>query len=355
MKKLFWVFALSIITVPVFSQQKEAAEKLVSEGVALHDKGEYDKALAKYEKALSLDKDNVLALAEKALTLHAAQRNEEAIETARRAIETNPESESLKTIYATLGNSLDDLKKSQEAIEAYNEGIKKFPNYHQLYFEKGVALSRMKDYDEALLSFNKAVMLNPKHAGSHNAIARILYSKNKKVPALLALSRFFVLEPEGNRAKSNVELLQKIMQGDAEQTGKKSVTISINSDMLGDTLPNGKPTENSFKSTELILALGAALNFDKKSAKLNEAEKFRNAFKTVCASLKETQKDNYGFYWDYYVPYFVQMYDNDLLEPFAYLAFASSDDASVAKWVKANDDKLRNFYAWSSKYKWHKE
>ena len=50
-----------------FAQNKADAEKLVDEGVAYHDKGDYDGAISRYDKALELDKDNLLAMTEKGI------------------------------------------------------------------------------------------------------------------------------------------------------------------------------------------------------------------------------------------------------------------------------------------------
>ena len=60
---------------------------------------------------------------------------------------------------------------------------------------------------------------------------------------------------QGKRAKENLESIQKIMKGNVEKTGEKSINIEVSSSMLSETAKNGKPKENSFKSTELILAM----------------------------------------------------------------------------------------------------
>lgn len=52
-----------------FSQNKTAADDLVMEGIELHDNGDYKGAIAKYDKALAIDKDNLFALTEKAYSL----------------------------------------------------------------------------------------------------------------------------------------------------------------------------------------------------------------------------------------------------------------------------------------------
>ena len=336
----------------VFGQQKEEAEKLVDEGIAYHDKGDYDGAINKYDKALQLDKDNILALAEKAMTLLSLQKYNEAIENCLRAIEKHQGDKALKSVYVTYGNACDGLKKTDKSLEIYNEGIKLFPDFYQLYFNKGITLSSIKKYDEAIICFQKSASLNPKHASSQNALGRLLNATDKRIPALLAFSRFLVLEPQSKRSKENLGLLQGITKANVEKTGENSINININPATLSDTTADGKAKENSFSSTDLILSMDAALDYDKKNKKKTEVEQFIRKFETVCASLKETQVKNYGFYWDYYVPYFVEMKDKNFIETFAYIAFATSDYPDVEKWLKTHNKDIDNFYEWSSNFTW---
>lgn len=352
MKKTILLLLFPIMSNISFAQNKEEADKLVNEGIAYHDKGDYEGAISKYNKALDLDKDNLLALTEKAFSLLSQEKYDESIICCQTAIAKHPAEQDLQTVYVTYGNDLDALNKTDRALEVYDEGIKQFPDYYQLHFNKGITLSSVKKYDDALLSFQRSAMLNPKHASSHNAIARILNIKSKRIPSILAYCRFFIIEPKGKRAKENLDGMQTLMKGNVEKTGKKSVTINISSDMLSDTTADGKPKENSFTSTELILLMDGALDFDKKNKKKSDVEQFIRKFETVCSSLKETKKDNFGFYWDYYVPYFTEMKDKNLVETFGYIAFASSDDADVAKWLKSHQTEIDTFYAWSKSFAW---
>jgi hypothetical protein len=301
---------------------------------------------------LQLDKDNLVALAEKAMTLLALQKYEDAIQCCQKAIEKHPDDIGLRTVYVTYGNTYDVLKKTDRSLEVYEEGIKKFPDYYQLHFNKGITLSSVRKYDDAVTCFQRSATLNPKHASSHNAIARILDVQEKRVPALLAYSRFLILEPESSRAKENLARLQKLMKGNVEQTGDKSVTINISPNMLADTTLKGKAKENNFASADLILTLSAGLDYDEKNKKKTEVERFISKFETVCELLKETQRDNYGFYWDYYVPYFIEMKNKNLVEPFAYIAFATSEDTNVSKWLESHKSAIDEFYDWSKNFTW---
>ena len=336
----------------VFAQDKESAERFVAEGVQYHDKGDYIGAISKYDKTLELDKDNLLALTEKAFSLVALQKFDESIICCKQAIEKHPAEPGLTTVYTTYGNALDGLGKTDQAIDVYSQGIKLFPDYYQLYFNKGVTLSSIQKYDDAILCFQKAVMINPQHASSHNGIARLLNIQSKRIPSLLAYSRFLILETDSKRAKENLEALQKIMKGNTKQTGKNSITINIDHDMIDDSKKKGKVRENNFQMIDFLLAMSAGLDFDDKNKNKTELELFSSKFEIVCTSIIESKKGNYGFYWDYYVPYFTEMYNKKLIETFSYIAFAPSDSPIVTGWLKDHKTEVENFYDWSKSFSW---
>ena len=351
MKKTILILMFAIMYNISYGQNKVDAEKLVNEGIAYHDKGDYDGAIFRYDKALILDKDNFLALSEKAYSLLMSKKNEEAIKCCEKAIETHPEEEGLRMVYVTYGNALDGLNKTDKSIEGYDEGIKDFPDFYLLHFNKGITLWSVKKYDDALLCFQMSAKLNPKHAGSHNAIARISKIKDIRIPALLAYCRFFSLEPESDRAKQNLEIVKSIMKANVEKTGNKSINININSNMLGEVSANGKQKENNFSVTDMILSMETAMDFDEKNNNKTEVEQFIRKFNTICSSLKESKKENHGFFWDYYAPYFIEMKDKKLVEAFSYVAFASSATPDVSKWLESNKEEVEKFLEWSKSFK----
>ena len=65
MKNYFLLLALLFSGI-LPAQNKFEADKIVNEGIPYHDKGDYEGAIKKYDEALKLDSDNLLALAEKA-------------------------------------------------------------------------------------------------------------------------------------------------------------------------------------------------------------------------------------------------------------------------------------------------
>lgn len=352
MKGKILLLLLALLSTGLFAQQKEEAEKLVDEGIVLHDKGSYALAISKYDKALELDKDNLSALTEKAYSLLSLGKYEESVQYCEKAYETHPGEKELNLVYTTNGNAFDAMNKPEKSIKVYDEGIKQFPDYYLLYFNKGVTLINIRKTEEAIKCFQQAVTLNPVHSGSHNAMARLLQFQKQNIPSILAYCRFLAVESRTSRAKENLASLKKLINGNAEKTGDKSVTISLSPEMLDNVGKKGKNKENNFSTTDMILSMSSALNFEKENEDKPEVKRFISKLETVCASLDETRKDNYGFYWAYYAPYFIEMKKQNLVETFAYIAFASTEDQQVAAWLKANQAATDKFYEWSKGFVW---
>jgi len=329
------------------AQQREAAESLVDEGVKYHDKEDYTAAIAKYDKALEIDKDNLRALTEKSYSFLAQKKYTSAISCCERALETHPGDKGLKYVYINCGTAWDGLDSVDRAVSVYDQGIKQFPKSYLLYFNKGIALHGARRYDEAALCFQQSARLNPKHASSHNALGRIAYMNNRRIPALLSFCRLLILEQQSPRAKEDFDDLQKIVKGNVEKTGKKSITITYNPNLGADSLVD------NFNTIDLLLSMESAMDYDKKNKKKSEVELFISKMESVCSMLTETsKKENQGFCWHYYAPYFAEMHKKKLVETFGYIAFSASDDASVKKWIKEHSADIERFYNWSNTFVW---
>jgi tetratricopeptide (TPR) repeat protein len=60
-----------------------------------------------------------------------------------------------------LGNAYDDNGQRGKARDAYNEGLKKFPNAGRLYLELGTTYWMENDYDHAVSLWEKGVEVQP--------------------------------------------------------------------------------------------------------------------------------------------------------------------------------------------------
>lgn len=345
MKKIILLLLLSpMMGANAFAQNPEAAALLVEEGVVLHDKGDFKGALAKYDQALELDKNNLFGLAEKAYTLFSLGKYEEAIACCQKDLEVHRGEKDLHSVYVTYGNALDALKRPADALKIYNEGLGQFPRFHSLFFNKGITLSGMGRNGEAFDCFIQSVSLNPGHPGSHNAIARLVDPNKARLPSLLAYWTFLLLEPEGKRAKENMERMLGVLGANVKQEGDKNIKITVDAEA-------DKLTENNFSQVEVALSMGVAANIVQKDK--STAEKLASALAIVCETLESAPKDQ-GFFWTHYAPFFIELGQQKFTETFAYIMLITSGDPAVIQWIKAHDEDVDKFYKWVEAYEWKK-
>jgi tetratricopeptide (TPR) repeat protein len=349
MKKIILLSILIQMHFALFAQNPEGAEKLIEEGIKLHDKGEYKAAINKYEEALAIDRDNFFGLSEKAMSLLSLKSYDESIKICKDLIQLYKGNKNLKTIYVTYGNGLDAQKKTIESIAIYDDGIKAFPDYYQLYFNKAVTLLIADRPDEAQTVLEKAIVLNPDHPGSQNAMVKALIFTKKNVPALLVLCRFLILEPESERASENLKSLQKILMGNVEKTSEKSMTINISPDILDDSK---KKKDNNFSQTDLLLAFSGAMDLEEIFKNENEMERLKRKLGSVFSSIKDAKKGNSGFFWKFYAPYFIELYNQNFTETLAYISFASTNNTKALTWLEFHRKEIDSFYEWNKNYQW---
>ncbi len=136
-------------------------------------------------------------------------------------------------VYVSYGTAYDGLKKPEKSIDVYDEGLRLFPDYFYLYFNKGITYWEIDKLNEALFCFQKSATLNPNHPGSQNGIGKICMTQNKKIPAIMAYCRLLVLEPESERSAIALENIQKIMSSSVKDSGNNHITVNRDSGYAG--------------------------------------------------------------------------------------------------------------------------
>jgi len=344
MKKITYLILL--ITSISFAQNPEAAEKMVIEGVHLHDEGKYNQALAKYDEALKTDKDNFFALAEKAMTLVTIKNYKEAIKNCEKVLKLYP-NENLAMLYVTYGNALDLNNEAQKAIQIYDEGIQKYPNLYQLYYNKAIALAGLNDYEQAEINFQNATFLNPNHPSSFNALGTLNHSN--RVAAILAICRYLAIDNTTPRSELNIKYLLELMNQGVEKSEPNQVNITLNDLFVRD---ESVVVANDFSSVDLMLSMGAAYEMTTENKYKTDVEKFSDRLKTIFSSLESSSENQTGYYWEYLAPYFIEMKKQDLVNTFANIAFAAKNDNNAINFLKNYPDKIDAFYQWSDEYTW---
>ncbi len=220
------------------------AGRLIDEGVALHDLKDYDGALAKYRQALELDPENTRALFETAYSLYEKKDLAAAAAYAERSgLAPDPP----RQLPVMLGNIYDDLGDSKKAIATYRRGIAKDPNLFLLYFNLGTTYERLGNRNIARAAFENSASLEPRHASSHLYLARVYKAQGYRVPAILALTRFLLLEGSGPRAEGAVLWLDEMFEQGVELKADGSTNITVDPDRPKD--------EGDFTGPDMMVSL----------------------------------------------------------------------------------------------------
>jgi tetratricopeptide (TPR) repeat protein len=330
---LLWVSA-------AVAQAPAAAEQLVKAGIACHDKGDYETALKRYDEVLALDSMYKSALAEKAYTLLAMLRYEDAVRYCERVINAYRGDDILLGVYVTYGNALDGLHRTDQALQAYDEGIRQFPAYYQLYYNKGVACYAAQRYEEAIPCLQKAVMLDPDHASAHYALAATLDLQGQWGAALLARLRFLVLEPQGPRAASSLRLLRRQLQerpaaNDSPQIATATASPLMDKVALSLSRKQGQWWHCCYKRSFTPDVLYGKLEI---------------VFATLQTEMK-TQGAR-DFYARYYGAYFATLDADGHTRLLSFLLFEAAGNTAAEEWLSRHHAAVARFHQWSAGYTW---
>jgi tetratricopeptide (TPR) repeat protein len=295
------------------SRINQEEQAIVDEGTALHNQGKYDEAIAKYKPILDKHPNNVPVLAKMASTYFAAAKYDDAVKIASQG--SSIKSDFQPQFYMILGNSLDKLGKTDEAITALKQASEKLPDNALIHFNLAAILSNTGAFDEAKSHLKTAVQLDPKHASSHYALGQIYYKQEYRFPSMLALFRFLTLEPSSQRSQKALSMLEQ------------------NLIAAGETPIN----EGDFAKYEPIMS----------SIQTSKQTRVELLDKLFSGMVNEKQQGK--FVVDYYFPYFIALQKNGLVAPFAYYIYQSSDP-EAAQWVKNHSDDINRFLEWSSTF-----
>jgi len=160
---------------------------------------------AKTRASLLMDEESVDAgyLLQRGDSLDDEREFEQAIEYYDKIIKIYP---NYTVAYNNKGASLDELGRYEEAIECYNKAIELYPNYPAAYNNKGSALKNMKRYTEAIECYDQVLALDPNAAVAYNNKGFALRSLNKVREAVECYEKALKLDPKYTTAENNKKI-----------------------------------------------------------------------------------------------------------------------------------------------------
>ncbi|MDD5543796.1 MAG: tetratricopeptide repeat protein [Acidobacteriia bacterium] len=315
----------------------EAQILLIKEGVRFHDQGDFEKAIANYQEALKINPDVVEALYELSFSQFAKGDYSESLATALKGAEYR--SKLIDQLYLQIGNCLDSLGRTKEAIDVYKKAMKGSPSDSLLYFNLALAQQNLAKTKDAEKSFERALVLNPNHPGSHRSLGGLYLKSDRKISAMLAYLRFLVLEPRSSRADQLLPTVEDLLGAGVTQTGENQIVIPI-------AIGSGKNKLSGIDDMGLSLSIARGAVFIKKEGKETPTgiQAIAQELSTFFAIMGESSgARNKSFVSTYYVPYFVELGKKNMVEPFCYFIFQNKKDADISQWLNSHSQEVQSF------------
>jgi tetratricopeptide (TPR) repeat protein len=169
------------------------AESRNNLGTALAQEGKLEEAVAQYQKVLEANPDYEYARNNLAVALARKGNLEEAIAQYRKVLETHPNSEDARN---NLGAALAQKGNLEEAVLQYRKAVELNPDYAQARRNLGNALSAQGDLEGAAAQLRKALELNPDHLGTLLDLGNVLLQKGDLDGAMAILQKATAATPE---------------------------------------------------------------------------------------------------------------------------------------------------------------
>jgi GT2 family glycosyltransferase/tetratricopeptide (TPR) repeat protein len=232
-----------------------AAKPYYSLGKALAKKGECEKAIYSYRKALELDCSSAEIYQSLGDTLVKTGDLDEAVRVYQKAIELQP---NLWEVHHNLGDIWQGQRRLDEAVIAYRRATELNPDFCWSHNNLGDVLIKQEKWEEAAVAYGRAIELNPDFHWSHYNLGEALVELERWEEAIGAYRRAIELKADLPLVNEKLgEALQKQSQFYAREAIKRYRQAI-------DENPNNvelyhKALEVDLRDAELYVGLGNAL------------------------------------------------------------------------------------------------
>lgn len=367
-------------------------DQLIQEGIELHDEGEYEEAIDRYNAALELDSTLTVAIYELSLSYLELKDFENALVYSSMVIDSDDKN-LWAGAYAVKSEALTEMEKVDEAIEILYQGLEIAGEDYLLNFNLAVNFFKKGDTDSTLKYVNRAIDFDKSHSGAFLLNAYALSDKGLWVHSVLSFQMFLLLEPDSKRSKNAfAEMLQLMQITQPDKPVERSfiqqqmfrnkpindtikyvpplgIEYGLNRQLVFNTITTTidslkatskiakKENENEDEKdkgaqiTEEVVKTEKAVN-RVEDGEIEEVDEFK-IFKTVNMEVmklleQESKGLKDGIFWTFYIPFFSRIAHSDYYDTFSRYISVSYYPESY-KWWEENPEAAINFAVWFEK------
>jgi antitoxin component YwqK of YwqJK toxin-antitoxin module len=305
---------------------------LIGQGTKLNDDGKYKEAIELYSKVSRSDTNYSSALHELAYSCYLDSQFDASIKYAKEGLKLFPEK--ADDWYSQLANTYDALNKHEEAISYYDSSIKLNPYSSLAWFNKGIAFFNLDSLEKAEVCFQKAILINPYHPSSHYYLGVVCYRQGMIPQAILSFTMNLIINPQGRYMSNSVNFLNSLSRVTDEVNTNASKAVQT--------------TDDDFSLQQEIILSKAALD-PKYKLRTDVEDPITRQLQVLFEKTQYNAGDK-GFWMQYYVPFYTQVYKNGEFNTLVNYIFSGLDIKSVKSYNQKNKKDIDALTTEAGKY-----
>ena len=180
--------------------QPDLAEAYFNRAMALSELQQPDAALASYDKCIALKPDLAQAYLNRSMVLRVLHQIGAAVADCDKAIALQPH---FAQAYFTLGSLLRESGQAEAAVASYDAALSLKPDFAEAWFNRGNVLDELQRLGAALASYDNAIALKPDHANAHFNRGIVLEKLQQPEAAVASYESAIALKPDFAEAYCN--------------------------------------------------------------------------------------------------------------------------------------------------------
>ena len=183
----------------------------------LREQKRYEESLKWYRETIEADPNFALVYAGMGDSLYQMGRYEEAVSSMKRVFELMPDFPMALTLHYLMGQALREIGSYDEAEERYENALRTAPNFKEALDGLAGLLLAQERYEEALDHYQTLAKIEPDNATTHSQIGIVFFKTGKAEEALVSFNRALYLDPTLESARNYREQVRKSMaKGDKQ-------------------------------------------------------------------------------------------------------------------------------------------
>lgn len=323
MKRILIILFILLLSFAVYGQK--TSEKLIREGVSLHDKERYQEAIACYKEALEMNPSSMSATYEMSLSYLYLKEYDNAIKYSTKVIDADFQP-LMVDAYIVKSTALAETNKIDQSIQLLNEALVRCGDEYLLYFNLGLSYFNKKENQLALSHLRKAIEIDATRSSAFLLYAYALSDAGRWIQSFYAFHFFLLLEPNTPRSKDAFDEMYNLI----------TVKLPADSDALA--FEDGINRKMIYKSLQ-----GIQPSSGEDTARYAF---FRDASKTIFFTLGQMQNDTQsGLLWNFFVPTYDEILGSGHFDTYCRYVSVSFFPESLLWWDN-NKDKVDDFIGW---------